>query len=194
MANAAKTTKTALLIVDMVKDFTDPEGLVFYPQNREILPRIKKVLEACRENGALIVFLQHCNRKGKFDRKAAGMRPNCIEGSGGEEIDPMLLVDEEKDYVIKKRRYSGFFGTDLDLVLRENGVRNVLVVGTKTNCCIRATITDAFYLDYDGYVISDCVATNSEVVNQVHLEDINKYLGTVIDSQELFRRLSEGEL
>jgi nicotinamidase-related amidase len=194
MAKTAKATKTALLIVDMVKDFTDPEGLVFYPQNREILPRIKTVLETCRKNGVLIVFLQHCNRKGKFDRKAASMRPNCIEGSGGEEIDSMLLVDEEKDYVIKKRRYSGFFGTDLDLVLRENGIRNVLVVGTKTNCCIRATITDAFYLDYDGYVISDCVATNSEVVNQVHLEDINKYLGTVIDSQELFRRLSEGKL
>ena len=118
--------KTALLIVDMVKDFTDPEGLVFYPQNREILPRIKRVLDKCREKDVLVVFLQHCNRKGKFDRKAASMRPNCIEGSGGEEIDPMLPVQEETDYVIKKRRYSGFFGTDLDLVLRENGVKNVM--------------------------------------------------------------------
>ena len=45
----------------------------------------------------------------------------------------MLPVDEEKDYVIQKRRYSGFFGTDLDLVLRENGVENVIIVGTKTN-------------------------------------------------------------
>ena len=76
--------KTALLIVDMVKDFTDPEGLVFYPQNREILPRIKRVLDKCREKDVLVVFLQHCNRKGKFDRKAASMRPNFIEGSGGE--------------------------------------------------------------------------------------------------------------
>ena len=186
--------KTALLIVDMVKDFTDPEGLVFYPQNREILPRIKRVLDKCREKDVLVVFLQHCNRKGKFDRKAASMRPNCIEGSGGEEIDPMLPVQEETDYAIKKRRYSGFFGTDLDLVLRENGVKNVIVVGTKTNCCIRATITDAFYLDYDGYVVSDCVATNSETVNQVHLEDISKYLGTVVDTEELFGLLDSGKL
>ena len=186
--------KTALLIVDMVKDFTDPEGLVFYPQNREILPRIKRVLDKCREKDVLVVFLQHCNRKGKFDRKAASMRPNCIEGSGGEEIDPMLPVQEETDYVIKKRRYSGFFGTDLDLVLRENGVKNVIVVGTKTNCCIRATITDAFYLDYDGYVVSDCVDTNSETVNQVHLEDISKYLGTVVDTEELFGLLDSGKL
>lgn len=186
--------KTALLIVDMVKDFTDEAGLVFYSRNREILPNIKEVLDKSREKEVLTVFLQHCNRKGKFDRRAASMRPNCIEGSGGEEIDPMLEVDEEKDYVIKKRRYSGFFGTDLDLVLREHGIRNVIIVGTKTNCCIRATVTDAFYLDYDCYVVSDCVATNSEAVNQVHLEDIRKYLGTVVDRKRVFQMLDRGEL
>ena len=57
--------KTALLIVDMVRDFTDPAGFVYYPQNREILPRIRALLDACRAHGCLIVFLQHCNRAGK---------------------------------------------------------------------------------------------------------------------------------
>lgn len=186
--------KTALIIVDMVKDFTDPDGLVYYPQNREILPKIKNVLEKCREKNKLIIFLQHCNRKGKPDRRIENMRPNCIEGSGGEEIDEMLLVDYEKDYVIKKRRYSGFFGTDLDLVLRENDIKNVIIVGTKTNCCIRATVTDAFYLDYNGIVLRDCVATNSPEVNEVHLTDIDKYLGTVMSSDELFNKMDKGEL
>ena len=67
--------KTALLIVDMVKDFTDPEGLVFYPQNREILPKIRQVLDQCREHDCLVVFLQHCNRKDKEDRRISSMRP-----------------------------------------------------------------------------------------------------------------------
>ena len=186
--------KTALLIVDMVKDFTDPEGLVFYPQNREILPKIRKVLDQCREHDCLVVFLQHCNRKDKEDRRISSMRPNCIEGTPGIEIDPMLPGDEKKDYVIRKRRYSGFFATDLDLVLRQNHIENVIIVGTKTNCCIRATVTDAFYLDYNGIVISDCVATNSDVVNQVHLEDIGKHLGQVMDSKTLFSKLETGEL
>lgn len=185
--------KTALLIVDMVKDFTDPEGLVYYPENRNILPKIRMVLDECRKKDILIVFLQHCNRKGKFDRKAAAMRPNCIEGSGGEDIDEVLLPLADSDYVIKKRRYSGFFGTDLDLVLRENGVKKLLVTGTKTNCCIRATVTDAFYLDYDAYVIKDCVATNSDTVNEVHLEDIRKYLGSVITIEEFCQMLENGE-
>ena len=178
--------QTALIIVDMVRDFTDPQGLVYYPQNREILPNIRKVLDTCRE--------YHCNRKDKPDRRIASMRPNCIEGTWGIEIDPMLPVDEKKDYVIRKRRYSGFFGTDLDLVLRQLEVKNLIIVGTKTNCCIRATVTDAFYLDYNPIVLSDCVATNSQVVNDVHLEDIRKYLGQVMTSQELFEKLRAGEL
>ena len=66
-------SKSALIIVDMVRDFTDPEGLVYYPQNREILPQIRKVLDKCREKGVLVVFMQHCNRKGKVDRKAQAM-------------------------------------------------------------------------------------------------------------------------
>ena len=94
--------KTALIIVDMVRDFTDPEGLVFYPENQKILPRIKKVLDESRKHELLIVFLQHCNRKDKVDKKAQSMRPNCIEGTFGIEIDPMLEVDEKKDYVKRK--------------------------------------------------------------------------------------------
>jgi nicotinamidase-related amidase len=178
----------------MVKDFTDPEGLVFYPQNREILPRIKSVLEECRKHDMLIVFLRHSNRKDKKDKNLINMRPNCIEGTGGDEIDPMLEVDPVKDYVIKKRRYSGFVGTDLDMVLRENKIENVIIVGTKTNCCIRATVTDAYYLDYTPIVVSDCVATNDETVNQVHLTDIRKYLGKVVTSKELFGLMDKGEL
>lgn len=184
--------ETALIIVDMVKDFTDPDGLVFYPQNREILPRIVQVLEKCREKGKLVIFLQHYNRAGKPDEKAAAMRPNCVEGTSGIEIDPMLKVNPE-DYVIRKRRYSGFFGTDLDLVLRENHIKNTVIVGTKTNCCIRATVTDAFYLNYNPIVIRECVATNSETVNEVHLNDIQKYLGTVVDMKTFFEKLDNGE-
>ena len=186
-------SKTALIIVDMVKDFTDPEGLVYYPQNREVLPKIARVLEESRRHGLLTIFLQHCYRKGKPDKNLVNMRPNCIEGSGGEDIDSMLEVREE-DYVIRKRRYSGFFGTDLDLVLRENGIRNVVIVGTKTNCCIRATVTDAYYLDYLPIVIRECVATNDPVVNEVHLTDIHKYFGKVLTMEEYFAALEGGEL
>jgi nicotinamidase-related amidase len=178
----------------MVYDFTNPNGLVYYPQNGEILPKIRQVLDWSRGKDLLIIFLQNCYRKDKPEKNLVNMRPNCMEGSGGEEIDTMLPVNEKKDYVIKKRRYSGFFGTDLDLVLRENHITNTIIVGTKTNCCIRATVTDAYYLDYKPIVIRECTATNSEIVNEVHLTDIQKYLGEVITMDEFKARLDRGEL
>ncbi|MDR2629453.1 MAG: cysteine hydrolase [Spirochaetaceae bacterium] len=186
--------KSALLVVDMQKDFTDPEGLVFYPQNRELLPRIVEAVCRCRERGLIIIFTQHRYRRGKKDRNLNEMRPCCIEGSGGEELDPMLPVDPERDYIVQKRRYSAFFGTDLDLILRENGIENLIVVGTKTNCCIRATVTDAHSLGYSVIVPSDAVGTNSEVVNRVHLEDIRKYLGRVMPLEEVYKEMMEGKL
>lgn len=180
--------KTALIVVDMVRDFTQPDGLVYYPQNAEVLPVIGRVVDYFHESERLVIFMRHSYRAGKFDRNLLTMRPNCIEGTGGDEIDPSLTVLPQ-DYQIKKRRYSAFFGTDLDLVLRENKIESVVIVGTKTNCCIRATVHDAYYLDYRVVVLSDCVATNSEVVNQVHLEDIGKYFGKVMTSNDLFAML-----
>lgn len=186
-----RPSQTALVVVDMVRDFTDPEGLVFYPMNREILPGIARLVERCHQEGVLVIYMQHCYRRGKYDRNLETMRPNCIEGSGGEELDPLLPVDRERDYIIPKRRYSAFYGTDLDLVLREHRVENVVIVGTKTNCCIRATVHDAYFNDYRPIVLSDCVGTNSREVNEMHLTDIDKYFGTVMSAEEFYERLKE---
>ena len=177
--------KKALLVVDMVYDFTNPSGLVFYPENELILPKINEAIKVFRNHNGLVIFMRHSYRKDKLEKNLKKMRPNCIEGSGGDELDIRLDVNKDTDYIIKKRRYSAFFGTDLDLILRENKIEDVVIVGTKTNCCIRATVHDAYYNNYNVFVVKDCVATNSDIVNDVHLSDIDKYFGNVISLNSL---------
>jgi nicotinamidase-related amidase len=183
-------SKTALIVIDMVYDFTNPDGLVYYPQNKAILPKINEAIKAAREGNALVIFMQHRYRKNKPDQNLSIMRPSCIEGTKGVEIDPSLDVKEE-DYIIPKRRYSAFFGTDLDLVLREHEITDVVLVGTKTNCCIRSTVHDSYYLSYHTIVIEDCVATNDETVQKVHLSDIDKYYGDVISLKTFKERMCQ---
>lgn len=185
---------TALLVIDMVYDFADPNGLVYYPQNEEILPRIRKLIDKAREHNALNIFVVDSHRQGKYDSELEGVRLHCIHGTGGDEIMPCLGYNEETDFIVTKRRYSSFFGTDLDLILREHGVKNVIICGTKTNCCIRSTVHDAYFLNYKVYVPRECVATNSEVVNDVHLTDIDKYYGRVLAEDEILKMLDGGEL
>ena len=183
--------KSALVVVDMVHDFTQPGGRVFYPQNEQVLPGINTAIDMARGAGAVIVFMQHRYRQGKYDKTlTTGMRPCCLEGSGGEALDERLHREPD-DYVIPKRRYSAFYGTDLDLVLREHGVTQVVVVGTKTNCCIRATVNDAYHLAYNVVVVRQCVATDDDAVNAMHLTDIEKYLGRVVDLDALPAVLAE---
>jgi nicotinamidase-related amidase len=179
----------ALVVIDMVYDFVNPTGAVFYESNRKVLKNINKLIPKARENNFLIIFVQHSHRKGKYDKKALVGRVNCIEGTGGDELDPSLPIDMEKDYIIKKRRYSAFEYTDLDLILRENNIRKIAICGTKTNNCVRSTVEDAYHLDYETFVISDCVGTDKSEVNDIYLYDINRYYGTVVDSSEIFTRM-----
>lgn len=176
----------ALIVIDMVYDFVNPNGTVYYESNRSILSNVNSLIEQARKNNFLIIFMQHSHRAGKYDRKTLTGRKNCIEGTGGDQLDPSLPIDEEKDYIIKKRRYSSFYYTDLDLILREHDIRKVAICGTKTNNCVRSTVEDAYHLDYDTYVVEDCVATDDEAVNQIYLKDMDRYYGTVLSSSQLF--------
>lgn len=181
--------KTALIVIDMVYDFAHPNGAVYYPQNGKILPKICHVIKECKKRDILIVFIQHYHRKFLFDKELhSDRRPNCIEGTGGETLMPELAYDPKQDYLVKKRRYNSFCGTDLDLILRENDISQLIIVGTKTNCCIRASVEGAYHLDYNVIVFSDCVATNDETTNHVHLTDISKYLGNVMISDDFFTK------
>lgn len=176
----------ALVVIDMTYDFVNPDGAVYYENNRKILPNLIECINEARRHNYLIIFIQHSHRKYKFDKKTLTGRTNSLEGTGGDQLDPSLPIDEEKDYIIKKRRYSAFYSTDLDLILREHCIRKVVITGTKTNNCVRSTVEDAYHLDYEAIVVKDCVATNDETVNEIYLRDIDRYYGKVIGSKYLF--------
>lgn len=177
---------SAVVVIDMVYDFVNPNGAVFYENNKRILPNIIDFVSRARENDALIIYVQHSHRKDKYDPKTLTGRQNCLEGTGGDALDPSLDIDLKKDYILKKRRYSAFYYTDLDLILREHGINTLYVVGTKTNNCVRSTVEDAYHLNYDVCVIEDCVATDDSRVNEIYLYDINRYYGRVMRSDEVF--------
>jgi len=185
--------KTAIIAVDLLYDFTNPNGKVYYPENEAILENVETLLQSARAHGKLVVFLRHEYRKGKPDANLQGMRECCIEGTKGVEIDERLSVSDA-DYLVKKRRYSGFFGTDLDLILKEHGIENVIVVGTKTNNCVNATALDSHYRDYKTYVVAECVATNDAAAQEVYLRDIDRYIGKVLSLEETLKAFESGDL
>lgn len=186
--------KTALIVVDMIYDFTNKNGKVYYPKNEEILYKLASFIEKAREQQCLVVFVEHTVKYNDFLSSKLKMRECCIEGTGGELTDERLGCNRESDIIIKKTKYSSFFNTNLDNILKEHKIENLLITGTKTNNCVLATTFDAYSRDYTTYVISDLVGTNSDELNNVYLNDINKYLAKVLTSFEIFSLFGKGVL
>lgn len=183
--------KTALLVVDVVRDFTDPAGKVPHPGAAAIVPQIAALVQQARQHGATIIWVIDSHRPGKPDWELEHVRPHCMADTPGVELAPPLAPLPE-DYVITKRRYSAFVGTDLDLILRDNRVDTIVLTGTKTNVCIRATAQDAFELNYRVIVPRECVSTDKEHLQQANLEDIDRYMGRVVSVSEVRALLAEG--
>jgi nicotinamidase-related amidase len=184
--------RQAVVIIDMVRDFTDPGGKVSHPQAAEIVPRIDRFVEAARQRGVVIIWVIDSHRPGKPDWELDHVRAHCEAGTPGVELAPPL-EPHEADYVITKRRYSAFVGTDLDLILRDNRIDTLFLTGTKTNVCIRATAQDAFEHNYRVVVPRDCVSTDKVHLHEANLEDIQKYLGRVVSLEEALALLGTEE-
>ena len=98
---------------------------------------------------------------------------------------PAVFGTRPQDYHIVKPRYSAFFATELDLILRRLGIRHLLLSGTTTPNCIRATCYDAICLDYAVAVLSDCTSSVSEEVQQSNLRDMAAVGAEILSSESL---------
>lgn len=163
----------AIVIIDMLNDFIDPNGSLFCPAGRDIIPNIQKLVETAHANSEdmRVVFVQEAHRKGDADFK---VRPvHAIKGTWGSDFIPELRPDEEKDdYIVQKRRHSSFTFTDLDLYLREEKVDTVVVTGVWTNVCVRSTASEALYHAYNVIAVSDACASKDEEMHQGGLRDM----------------------
>ena len=181
--------RAAVLVIDMVRDFTDLQhGLVPNEGAARIVPQVHHFVTQAREYGALVIWVIDSHRPGKRDWELEHVRAHCMNGTLGVELAPPLQPVEQ-DYVINKRRYSAFVGTDLDLILRDNHIDTLFLTGTKTNVCIRATAQDGFQQNYEVVVPRECVATDKPHLHDANLEDIGKYLGRVTSMNEALELL-----
>lgn len=147
--------KYAVLVVDMLNDFVT--GALKCDRGLKIVPKTAELLNGCREKGIPVIFCNDAHIKG-IDHELKLWGDHAIAGTKGAEVIPELKLCE-KDYVVPKRRYSGFFHTDLDLLLKELGVDTVIMTGLHTHMCVRHTSADAYQLGYSVVVAKD--ATDS---------------------------------
>jgi nicotinamidase-related amidase len=171
----------ALLVVDMQKDFCYESGALFIGEHVEnIFEPLKRVIETAREK-IPVIFTQDWHRSD--DKEFEIWRPHCVMDTVGAEIIDELNP-KPRDFYVKKRRYSAFYGTDLDLMLRELGVRKLYVAGVATNICVLHTASDAVLRNYEVAVIEDCTAALNDYDYEYAIKHMKNVLNVEIVSSK----------
>ena len=153
-----KLNHPAILVVDMLNDFVT--GALGCDRARAIVPATAQLLDAARKSGVPVIFCNDAHLPG-IDRELQIWGDHAIAGTPGAEVIPELNLCE-KDYVVPKRRSSGFFQTDLDILLKELGVKTVIVTGLHAHMCVRHTSADAYCLGYDVVAAKECLNSFTE--------------------------------
>jgi nicotinamidase-related amidase len=154
---------TALLVIDMERDFVDAGAVQETPGGRAIVPAINRLIAWARAHDVPVIFTHEMHRA---DLSDYGIElefdpVHCLEGTPGCELTDGLDA-RPGDYRIRnKRRYDCFLGTDLDLLLRSRRIANLVCCGVTTHCCVMSTVYSARNLDYRVLVPRDAVAAVS---------------------------------
>jgi len=164
---AAFVGKPALVVVDIQRGATMPAsvtGIAHMEGALERIGRAERLVAAARASGVPVIFFQEVHRRSgvDFGRELDGTEGvHCVEGEAATELWPSLRP-ADGDYHIVKRRYSGFIGTEFDLLLRGLGISTLVLIGGLTDVCVHYTFADAHQRDYHVRVVEDCVGGSTE--------------------------------
>ncbi|XP_038898995.1 probable inactive nicotinamidase At3g16190 [Benincasa hispida] len=177
---------TALLVIDMQKDFLDEQSVFAVPGATTILPSVINTVEIARNRGLFIVWVvREHDPQGRdverFRRHYYGSgKPNPVsKGSKGAELVEGLEM-KEGEYKLVKTRFSAFFNTNLHSLLQGMGITDLVVSGVQTPNCIRQTVFDAVALDYHSItLLSDATAAATPKIHHGNITDMEN-VGVVV--------------
>jgi ureidoacrylate peracid hydrolase len=174
--------RTALLVIDMQRGFLEPGAALEVPPGRALIPNLRRLVEACRRQGVPVIFTEFvyapavpCLRGDPFGPEHLPARPgqptgfgrpsgNCLIGPGAaRDANSAETVSElaprPDELVVRGHTYDKFLGTPLDLALRSQDVRCLVVTGILTDVCVNCTLLSAANRDYRVTAVTDGVAT-----------------------------------
>lgn len=165
----------ALIVVDIMgtgKPEDDDGGIPSMGGEEERVDRVIPMIEAAKANGVPVIYIIEVHRPDHVDfgRELDGSETfHCVEGHPGTVIHTRLPYKHGVDYLIPKRRYSAFFGTDLEILLKGLKANTLILCGGLTDVCVHYTFADSHQHDYYARVVEDCVGGSSFPAHEASL-------------------------
>ena len=199
--------KTALIVFDMTNSFVG-EGSPFevFSASEKLVPKLKRLIGACRLKKIQVIYTNEVLRAdgsdaGRLDDIWPPIRERNVLIKGTKEVEVYdEIKPEEGDIVVEKHRYSAFYGTDLDLILRNKGIDTLIICGPSPEVGVETTARDAFVRDYkvifpsDGFIWNDLSdlgwgPVSSQELQRVLLTIMARAFAHVVSIDEILAKL-----
>ncbi len=165
---------SALLIADMIHDFVDPGGKLYVPGVESIVPFLKGLVDEARSSGVPVIYVNDAHDPD--DEEFHQWGEHAVKGTPGTEVVPEL-APVDADYVLEKKRYSAFYGTELDELLEKLGVDHLVVTGTVTNICVLVSAIEALMRGYRVTVPRAGVHALNDADQEMALDQVERVFG-----------------
>lgn len=190
---------TALLVLDMQNGFCHPNGTIGKSKDislmRATIPNIKRIVAECRSVGIPDIWTiqeHHLSDRTRLNRKIPAHTQRSQHGPAAvartwdaeiiEELQPLISDNVE---VVRKHRFSAFFDTRLDTLLRMFGTRTLIVCGVTTTLCVESTVRDAYQRDYNVIVVEDAVGMSSRELHESSIRVMKTYFGVGVTTDQV---------
>lgn len=174
--------QSALLVVDMQEHFRPLAG--------QILPRLVKLIRACRQQDLPVIYSQHGHGSRQNDRGMMLQWWGSLIMCGTFEAQLMPeIVPLAGEKVVAKNRYSAFYKTDLERHLRKQGIKDLIIGGVMTNLCCETTARDAFVRDFRVFFLADGTATATEELHRATLSNLAFGFAYLVTCEQVMRIL-----
>jgi nicotinamidase-related amidase len=182
--NVPDQCSVALVLIDVINDMEFDSGAALLEHALPAARRLAELRRRAREAGVPVIYVNDNFGKWRSDfRRQLGHV--LEEGVRGEPVARLLRPDE-KDYFVLKAKHSGFYHTQLDLLIDYLQAKTLVLTGFTTDNCVLFTASDAYMRDIDIIVPSDCVAAADREHHDRALEHMRRVLDvTVLESTEL---------
>lgn len=189
-----------LMVIDIQKSafLNVDNGIPHMPDFHANIARARRVVDAAHEADIPVVFFQEIHRRSMVDygRELDGSEDiHCLEGEPGTPVAKEEMDMRPTDFFVHKRRYSVFFGTETEILLKGLKAETLIFVGCLTDVCVHYSFVDAHQHDYYCRVVSDCVGGSSPDAHQASLNAM-EYLqeGAVMTSDEIIAAMQGAQM
>ncbi len=182
-------SSSALLVIDMQEFFLNEKSHAFIFASKAIISNVNDLIEAFRRCNLPVIFTRHSYKENEEPGIMGKWWGDVIRENDPHSKIIHSLAPKEEEVILRKTRYSAFYNTELEDILKRQSIESLVITGVMTHLCCETTAREAFMRDYEVYFVVDGTATQNEELHLSSLKTLSNGFAIPVTTNEILKEI-----